>query len=226
MISISIYPILFVQIAFHKAGNRWWYTILWVIFTWVLTFFVVFSWGDMGEIPERFHKSDGLESCGQNPGPKLYCMGYDESFERFVNKGLTPSHQVMLLNKLSYWAIHAIIPIIILDWWWEKPPTDAQQPNKQPRGSFSHALDPFVAVITNRVSLTILEFFTMSLGTYNLVKYVMFRKALGDAYGGGEGDSVFGGWTYGQFVALFVWIPIAGKFLSLMIGKCHVSFFE
>ncbi|KAJ3459180.1 hypothetical protein MRS44_015253 [Fusarium solani] len=217
MISISIYPILFVQIALHKTGNRWWCTMLWVIFTWVVAYFIAFSWREADEIPERFRENDGLESCGQNAGPKLYCMNYDESFDGFAYNGLMPSRQSMLLNKLSYWAIHSIIPIIILDWLWKSPFSVLLDSNDTHFRSLNRALDKFVASITSQVALTILELFTMGLGTYNLAEFVIFRKALGDIYGEGEGDSVFGGWTYGQFVALFVWIPITGKFLSLLI---------
>lgn len=216
MVSISIYPIISVQIALHKTQNRWWYTLLWVVFTWAMTFVILDSgYADKEEAEKSFKQDAGLKSCGQNAGPKIYCLNYGESEEGFAYNGLTQEEESILSSKFTYWAIHGIIPVLLWDWFMK-----GLVPVFFPTEELTrHRLYLFSTAITSQPVLTLLELFTMALGTYNLASFVMFRNALGDIYGEGESDSVFGGWSYGQFVALFVWLPILGKFLSVLLGK-------
>ncbi|UPK99925.1 hypothetical protein LCI18_010860 [Fusarium solani-melongenae] len=213
MVSISIYPILSVQIALHKTQNRWWYTLLWVVFTWMMAYVILISgWADKVEAEKSFKQDAGLKSCGQNAGPKIYCLNYGESDEGFAYNGLMQEEESILSSKFTYWAIHGIIPILLWDWFM-KGFVPVLFPTKELTG---HRWYRLLTAVTSQLALTLLELFTMALGTYNLANFVMFRSALGDTYGEGQSDPVFGGWSYGQFVALFVWMPILGKFLSVL----------
>lgn len=216
MVSSSIYPITSVQIALHKTRNRWWYTLLWVVFTWTMAYAIALSGYATGEqIDKRFKQDSGLSSCGQNAGPKIYCLSYGISDEGFAYNGLTLPSEGILGRKFTYWTINGIVPFLLLDWI-----TKGVLPlffSKE--RLMRHRSYQVSTAVTSQPTLTALELFTIGLGTYNLATFVMFRNALGDTYGKGESGSVFGGWSYGQFVALFVWMPILGKFLSLLIGK-------
>ncbi|KAI8711479.1 hypothetical protein NCS52_01411400 [Fusarium sp. LHS14.1] len=221
IVSSSMFPILSVQIALHRTENRWWYTLLWVFFTWVMVLTIPFSGPRSREEVEKYFKSNaGLASCGQNAGPKTYCMNYAESDEGYTYNGLENETQISFSGRFTYWVIHGIMPFLLWDWF-----VKGVLPFFIPRkGITRHILYLVLSAGTGQPMLRFLELFTMILSIYNLVSFIIERKNVGSIYGGGDSDSVYGGWSSRQFVALFVWFPVVGKFVSILVGKSEASF--
>ncbi|KAM0431371.1 hypothetical protein ACHAPT_005348 [Fusarium lateritium] len=224
MVPTIMYPLIFIQVLLHKTHNRWWYTLLWVVFTWAMAIVITtYDTSNQAENVWRFREGAGLEACGQNPGPKIYCMSSspadDFTYGHNEPYGLEVTVAGVLEEDVGYWAIHGLVPVLMLDWIFNC--IFLLFPQKAATGVYYaiRELETFWTSMMNQVTWTAIELFAMGLGAYRLQGFVKFRREVGEAYGGGESDSVFGGWTFGQFVALFVWFPIIGKFLSIIIGK-------
>ncbi|CVL07311.1 uncharacterized protein FMAN_15385 [Fusarium mangiferae] len=144
--------------------------------------------------PERFlgslRKNAKLEKCGNNPGPMSFCLGAQL-------RGLTKTQQTFALTKKMVYAVYVLCTLLLID--------DTvrflrkRRPDSQIYRWVSFAFYPLLfAGLTSLI-----------IGLIDLVAAFHRIKELN----GGEHS-----WSFGQFVAVSVWGPMALKLIGALLS--------
>ncbi|KAM5386950.1 hypothetical protein ACJZ2D_000243 [Fusarium nematophilum] len=199
LVFAGMYPVLLLQLYFHRAGRRWLYTLVLSCVDWLLV--VVYSAQSKKPVhPKRFWKNlketSAVAACGGNPGPMSYCLGPLQGHG---------SEFFKLSVKLQP-ALHLLSAVVFLNWFlqtkclrgWFRKRTKSWVGEKT-----RHLLEDSLWLLVQACALAM-----MGIGLYDVV------SALSDMYLSREGGIA---WGFGQLVALAIWIPVVAKFVYLFI---------
>lgn len=218
LVTAGMYPILLVQLLLNERRPRWWYTTLLVVLNWILM--IVATQGhevdDIG-FERHLKETSGVEQCGGNPGPMSYCR------EPHNKSGMI----FLPITRRTRFIIHLISAFLVVDWiiwvwqYWrnnrsQKVAGPGLQAQAQGIGSpqkinsifvkFQTAIEMVAKFVWP--ALELLTFAMMILSLYELTKLMSLHT--------GENAEA---WSFGQLVAVAVWLPVIFKLGSLIIGE-------
>lgn len=197
----GVFPLLCVQYMLHRYGKRWWYTFALVWITLIMAL-VIQARRDLlvskFDVLWAIFKADRpVASCGNNANPMVYCNVYSESS-----------------TDVEVWANMMYMQIVLLTIDFFVPSLEKTRPvktmimnlsmyeNKSPvyawirRAFWPYFIIFFCFLLQISLLLTTVAYFELFLATTSMSI---------DINGLGQ-------WSFGQFVALLVWVPTLFKF--------------
>lgn len=217
LITAGMYPVLFVQLLLHERRARWWYTMLLVFLNWILMI-VATQTREVDDVgfEEHLQETSAIAQCGGNPGPMSYChaMQHRENFG------------FLSITREGRPVVHVITAFLIIDWiicFWRDWRKQSNKDIPDLRQQQSHRIKS-----TNKIK-TLLDKVKNDSGTalwivWSLMQLLTFAMMVVSLYelvqllGLHTGEDA-PSWSFGQLVAVAVWLPVIFKLASLALGK-------
>ncbi|KAF5656299.1 hypothetical protein FHETE_11059 [Fusarium heterosporum] len=207
LITTGMYPVLMAQIAMHRAGERRFYTLFFVVLSWILMI-IITEFQDFNDTAFENHlkQVSTVVACGNNPGPMSFCQGIKDR----------ASYEFFALTLAARFAVHIIISCLIIDWALHFANTHftAGRTKYTQIGGGTRSLFAFAEVKGVKPFLSIfwaaLELLTISLVLIGLRQLVGLLDMHSE-------DGGLSAWGFGQLVAVAIWFPVIIKFISLNI---------
>jgi hypothetical protein len=213
LITAGMYPVLMAQLVMHRAGQRRFYTLFFVVLSWILmTIITEFQDFNAAEFEQHLKQVSNVGACGNMPGPMSFCQGIKDR----------DSYEFFSLTLASRFAVHTIVSCLIIDWavHFANKRLSGDKIKYAQIGGETRSLFAFAETKGIKLFLGIfwaaVELLTVSLifiGLRELVELFDMHQA----------DGGLSTWGFGQLVAVAIWFPIMIKFISLNIGKYLVS---
>ncbi|KAG9506321.1 hypothetical protein J7337_003304 [Fusarium musae] len=103
----GIYSVLMAQLLMHRAGERRFYTLFFVVLSWVLmTVITEFQDFNADAFEQHLKQVSTIDACGGNPGPMSFCQGI---------KGEN-SYDFFNVTLACRFAIHITTSCLIIEW--------------------------------------------------------------------------------------------------------------
>lgn len=221
LITAGVYPVFLIQLVLHRHGNRWWYTMFLTLLDWALLLAVSrVKEVDASSFQDHLIDNAPIEACGHNPGPMSFCQGEEQrkdlNFFTITIWGRVMAHVIAGFLILD-WVIH------IVRYYWKRANTEERRATyrfllrRWPRliNSF-RAVESFstpIAVLwVVEVSWILVQFLTvamMGISLWESIRLLEFHMTAEEQTP----------WSFGQLIAVTVWLPLLFKFVSLVIGK-------
>ncbi|KAI0376554.1 hypothetical protein F5Y04DRAFT_285865 [Hypomontagnella monticulosa] len=197
----EMFPVLLGQVILLRAERHWWYTIFLTTIVFVLgvTCNYVTKQPDYAVLWEHFKESDPVEKCGGNPNPATYCFFHLQGIEFTPNYSKSNLINFSGLSWVRYWAIAFILLSLILRIPRVREYLTTKPFYKRHRGAFNKLL--WFAWTGLQTLLVIC-----------LTSYLVYLGRVFTAYSGGTEA-----WTFGQLIAVLVWVPLAFKFIFYVV---------
>ncbi|KAM0081532.1 hypothetical protein ACKRZS_006318 [Fusarium odoratissimum] len=107
LITAGMYPVLMAQLVMHRAGERRFYTLFFVVLSWILmTVITEFQDFNADAFEEHLKQVSTVDACGGNPGPMSFCQGIKEK----------NSYDFFNLTLACRFTVHIIVSCLIIDW--------------------------------------------------------------------------------------------------------------
>ncbi|KAF4426550.1 hypothetical protein FACUT_9860 [Fusarium acutatum] len=107
LVTAGMYPVLMAQLVMHRAGERRFYTLFFVVLSWVLmTMITEFQDFNTDSFEQQLKQVWTVDACGGNPGPMSFCQGIKKK----------NSYDFFTVTLESQFAIHVIVSCLIVDW--------------------------------------------------------------------------------------------------------------
>ncbi|KAM0203349.1 hypothetical protein ACHAQI_010410 [Fusarium lateritium] len=207
LITAGMYPVLMAQLVMHRAGQRRFYTLFFVVLSWILmTIITEFQDFNAAEFEEHLKQVSNVGACGNMPGPMSFCQGIKD----------IDSYEFFALTLASRFAVHIIVSCLIIDWavhFANKRLSGGEakytQINGETRSLFAFAETKGIKLFLG-IFWAAVELLTVSLifiGLREMVELLDMHQA----------DGGLSTWGFGQLVAVAIWFPIMIKFISLNI---------
>ena len=207
----SLSCILLAQCSLQRARMHWWYTFVMMTFAFILTV-VIFARRNILMPPadglwEKFKGDVLLPLCGDNPSPMTYCKPpretkfLDNAVQGYAVCGLGALVWVGLLIDQLAFTVSKRYPVVAKSI--SNPKHMLQRKSKIWR-SMSAAYWFTV------------EFLLLVLAVYNVVVLGLILE--------GVDISDIANWSFGQYIAVMIWVPTIAKFTYFNICKSTSSF--
>ena len=223
LVTVGMYPVLMVQLLLHRYGNRWWYTMFLVILNWVFMIIITqASEVDTVAFEKHLRENSGVEACGGNPGPMSYCQGIKDKTDYGY-------FEMTLWRKT---VVHIVSVFLIIDWlvswirwYWIKRDEQGQQQSTQSTGHgqqqrFTNFLKSSVVLTAWSTILWIL-WIAMEILTFAMM--IIALQDLQELLSLHITEEGMAPWSFGQLIAVAVWLPVVFKFAVLLIGESHIA---
>ncbi|KAK3357771.1 hypothetical protein B0T25DRAFT_567020 [Lasiosphaeria hispida] len=227
----SLSCILLVQRSLQRVGMHWWYPFITMTVTYVLALVIFAVQGDLmpsvDGLWERFDSDSQLTLCGGRPSPMTYCRPpYALSFIRDAGS----VYAACFAGSLVWLGLFVDQVASTADSITKKLPTSLHQRLRVPReGKGGRGLDTLKcrlekwkkgkigAWVSKAYSILIsLAVLWMVCGYITTLRPVVARVDIGDT----------SGWSFGQLIALAVWIPTFVKHVYYNIFGIEGGFEE
>lgn len=201
----GIYPIILVQTVLRRYDRRGWYLLG---LLWINTVLAIVIIQRQNELTSTFDtafnmiKDQGtISECGGNPNPMTYCnvegsvvimTSFDNILVYCTVSLLTIDRLVPLLRQSHFWKRCAAKTGIV--WYYEQ------------HKWFRVVVKTFRSIVW--LGWSVIDVFLLYFITYYLYSLV---SANGTFYNNAASDSQ--AWTFGQLIAVLVWLPVATKFV-------------
>ncbi|KAF5682492.1 hypothetical protein FCIRC_4926 [Fusarium circinatum] len=189
LITAGIYPVLFAQLVMHRAGERRFYTLFFVVLSWILmTVIKEFQDFNAEAFEEHLEQVSTVDACGGNPGPMSFCQGIKEK----------NSYDFFNITLACRFVAHIIVSYNI----------KYTQIGGDSRKIFSFA-ETKGAKLSLGVFWAAVELLTVIMIFIGLREMV----ELLDMHSADDGLST---WGFGQLVAVAIWFPVMIKFICII----------
>ncbi|KAM0344172.1 hypothetical protein ACHAPU_007894 [Fusarium lateritium] len=207
LVTAGMYPVLMAQLVMHRAGERRFYTLFFVVLSWILMV-IITEFQDFNDTQFENHlkQVSTVQACGNNPGPMSFCQGIKDR----------ASYEFFALTLASRFAVHVIVSCLILDWALHFANTRFSSGGTKYTqiGGGARSLFAFAEIKAVKLSLSIfwaaLELLTISMIFIGLRELVNLLDMHSE-------DGGLSAWGFGQLVAVAIWFPVMIKFISLNI---------
>lgn len=199
----GLIPLLFVQCLLQRYGMRWWYTfaLLWVTFVLALVVMarensLISSYDTLWEV---FMKNSPVALCGGNANPMVYCDTTGQYWQN-TNAGVT--------------MIYVAMPFLTVDFL--APTMQTLRPFKAALSYLRMLEDQsrMYAWVRNKFWPRFLRFVWFALECVLVLFMCSYFTALVEmAALMNEGANSWGSWSFGQLIAVMVWVPLLFKFV-------------
>jgi hypothetical protein len=190
----TILPVLLVQMTLHRAGMRWLYTLGITVLVTVLA--TAIDSRDLIPSPQilwqHFHQTEAIAACGGNPSPKSYCAA-------------TLWHLQAALPFISPLPMaYVVVPWLLADAVWVRLDRRWELwARVKPRLERHYRWLRFaVGAACHGVWIGL----QLAVGGCMIMYLFDLRRVVQAVL---QGNSP---WTYGQLVAVMVWVPIVSKY--------------
>ncbi|KAK0710854.1 hypothetical protein B0H67DRAFT_646280 [Lasiosphaeris hirsuta] len=227
----SLSCILLIQRSLQRVGMHWWYPFITMTVTYVLALVIFAVQGDLMPSVEglwdRFDSDSQLTLCGSNPSPMTYCRPpYALSFIRDAGS----VYAVCFAGSLVWLGLFVDQVASTANSTTKKLPSSLQRWLRGPReGKWGRGFDTLRCKlgkwkksktgtwVSKLYSILIsLAVFWMVCGYITSLRPVVARVDIGDT----------SGWSFGQLIALVVWIPTLVKHVYYNIFGIEGGFEE
>jgi hypothetical protein len=209
LITAGMYPVLTAQLVMHRAGERRFYTLLFVVLSWILmTVITEFQDFNADAFEEHLKQVSTVDACGGNPGPMSFCQGIKEK----------NSYDFFNLTLACRFTVHIIVSCLIIDCilHFTKTRMTGDKVKYTQIGGESRTIFSFAETKGARLSLGVFW------AAIELLKVIMIFIGLREMVELLDMHSADGGlstWGFGQLVAVAIWFPVMIKFICLSICK-------
>ncbi|KAL7769811.1 hypothetical protein ACKLNR_001195 [Fusarium oxysporum f. sp. zingiberi] len=207
LITAGMYPVLMAQLVMHRAGERRFYTLFFVVLSWILmTVITEFQDFNADAFEEHLKQVSTLDACGGNPGPMSFCQGIKEK----------NSYDFFNLTLACRFTVHIIVSCLIIDWilHFTKTRMTGDKVKYTQIGGESRTIFSFAETKGARLSLGVfwaaielLTIIIIFIGLREMVELLDMHSA----------DGGLSTWGFGQLVAVAIWFPVMIKFICLSI---------
>ncbi|KAI2602744.1 hypothetical protein GGR54DRAFT_487701 [Hypoxylon sp. NC1633] len=201
----GMFPVLIGQVVLQRAGKHWWYTTALTTLVFVLGMVCEAKAGKLSyaTLWAHFAQNDSIEQCGFNPSPYTYCFARFSSGDNlswlYTNTdGFLASSPV---SNIRFWAIAYLL--IDQFFTWSRGRFFVQRAAKLRKVRFAGNI-----IFVWRVLWWISWFLLQCALLIGLVGYIVMLATIFVTYSGGLEE-----WSFGQLVAVMVWVPLTTKFL-------------
>ncbi|SCO84170.1 uncharacterized protein FRV6_08297 [Fusarium oxysporum] len=199
--------VLMAQLVMHRAGERRFYTLFFVVLSWILMAVITeFQDFNADAFEEHLTQVSTVDACGGNPGPMSFCQGIKEK----------NSYDFFNLTLACRFTVHIIVSCLIIDWilHFTKTRMTGDIVKYTQIGGESRTIFSFAETKGARLSLgvfwTAIELLTIIMifiGLREMVKLLDMHSA----------DGGLSTWGFGQLVAVAIWFPVMIKFICLSL---------
>ncbi|KAF5617603.1 uncharacterized protein FTJAE_12621 [Fusarium tjaetaba] len=207
LITAGMYCVLIAQLVMHRAGERRFYTLFFVVLSWVLmTVITEFQDFNADAFEEHLKQVSTVDACGGNPGPMSFCQGIKEK----------NSYDFFNVTLACSFAVHVIVSCLIIDWavHFAKTRMTGDKIKYTKIGGDSRTIFSFAETKGAKLLLGVfwagIELLTVTMIFISL--HELFE--LLDMHSSDGGLST---WGFGQLVAVAIWFPVMIKFVCLSI---------
>ncbi|KAG5814274.1 hypothetical protein H9Q74_002885 [Fusarium xylarioides] len=207
LITAGMYSVLIAQLVMHRAGERRFYTLFFVVLSWILmTVITEFQDFNADAFEEHLKQVSTVDACGGNPGPMSFCQGIKEK----------NSYDFFNITLACRFAIHAIVSCLIIDWavHFVKTRMMGDKIKYTQIGGDSRTIFSFAETKGAKLSLgvfwaaiEILTIIMIFIGLREMIELLDMHSA----------DDGLSTWGFGQLVAVAIWFPVMIKFICLSI---------
>ncbi|WKT43567.1 hypothetical protein QSH57_008403 [Fusarium oxysporum f. sp. vasinfectum] len=201
------YPVLMAQLVMHRAGERRFCTLFFVVLSWILmTVITEFQDFNADAFEEHLKQVSTVDACGGNPGPMSFCQGIKEK----------NSYDFFNLTLACRFTVHIIVSCLIIDWilHFTKTRMTGDKVKYTKIGGESRTIFSFAETKGARLSLGVfwaaielLTIIIIFIGLREMVELLDMHSA----------DGGLSTWGFGQLVAVAIWFPVMIKFICLSI---------
>ncbi|KAF5557293.1 hypothetical protein FNAPI_5506 [Fusarium napiforme] len=214
LVTAGINSVLMAQLVMHRAGERRFYTLFFVVLSWILmTVITEFQDLNADAFEQHLKQVSTVDACGGNPGPMSFCQGIKEK----------NSYDFFNLTLACRFAVHVIVSCLIIDWavHFTKKRMTGDKIKYTKIGGDSRTIFSFVETKGAKLLLGVfwaaIELLTVSTIFTSLHELL----ELLDMHSSDGGLST---WSFGQLVAVAIWFPVMIKFLCLSIFRPRREF--
>ncbi|KAF5694498.1 hypothetical protein FDENT_1110 [Fusarium denticulatum] len=207
LITTGIFPVLMAQLVMHRAGERRFYTLFFVVLSWILmTIITEFQDFNADAFEEHLKQVSTVDACGGNPGPMSFCQGIKEK----------NSYDFFNVTMACRFFTHIIASCLIIDWalHFAKTRMEGDKIKYTQIGGDSRTILSFAETKGAKLSLGVfwaaIELLTVIMIFIGLREMV----ELLDMHSSNDGLPT---WGFGQLVAVAIWSPVMIKFVCLGI---------
>ncbi|KAM0373007.1 hypothetical protein ACHAPZ_007642 [Fusarium culmorum] len=207
LITAGMYPVLMAQLVMHRAGERRFYTLFFVVLSWIfMTIITEFQDFNADAFEQHLKQVSAVEACGNMPGPMSFCQGIKEK----------KSYEFFATTLACRYVVHVIMSCLIIDYifYFIKTRFPKDEVKYTQLGGAAPSFLSFTEMRGARQGLGIfwamVEVLTVAMIFISLNEMVQLLD-MHTAEGG------LSNWGFGQLVAVAIWFPVVIKFLRLNI---------
>ncbi|KAK2597550.1 hypothetical protein N8I77_012329 [Diaporthe amygdali] len=194
----GIYPILLAQFILQQHEMRWWYSFILVLCNFALAMAVkarvAYRVADFDVLWAAFKDATSVDACGGNPNPMVYCNTFSAPWDP-ITMGTFWVYSVMALLVLDFFVHH------LRDSPWIRGTSYTLERANGPSRWWAHM--SFWRPVLRGLRF-FHEYILVLLAGFYFVSMLVMTSAMRDS---------LGNWSYGQLVAVTVWVPTLTKFL-------------
>ncbi|RBR07563.1 hypothetical protein FVER53590_12692 [Fusarium verticillioides] len=207
LITAGNYPVLLAQLVMHRAGERRFYTLFFVVLSWILMAVITeFQHFHADAFEQHLKQVSTVDACGGNPGPMSFCQGIKEK----------NSYDFFNVTLACRFAIHAIALCLIIDWavHFAKTRMTGDKIKYTQIGGDSRTIFSFAETRGAKISLGV---FWAALELLTVIMIFIGLREMVELLDMHSADSGLSTWGFGQLVAVAIWFPVMIKFICLTI---------
>jgi hypothetical protein len=207
LITAGMYPVLMAQLVMHRAGERRFYTLFFVVLSWiVMAVMPEFEDLNAAAFEEHLKQVSPVEACGGNPGPMSFCQSIK------VKK----SYEFFALTIGFQFIVHIIASCLVIDWivQFAKTRMAGDKVKYMQIGRESQTIFSFAETKASKLAL---GFFWATIEIFNIIMVLIGLREMIDLLGMYLADGGPSTWGFGQLVAVAIWFPVMIKFICLNI---------
>jgi hypothetical protein len=209
LITAGMYPVLLAQLVMHRAGERRFYTLFFVLLSWIfMTVITEFQDFNADAFEQHLKQVSTVEACGNMPGPMSFCQGIKEK----------ESYEFFAVTLACRHVVHVIVSCLIIDYivYFANSRFSGEKVKYTQLGGATPSFLSFTETKGARRSLGVFWVMVEILTTAMIIISLLEMVQLLDMHTAEGGLSA---WGFGQLVAVAIWFPVMIKFLCLNIGE-------
>ncbi|CVL06141.1 uncharacterized protein FMAN_03872 [Fusarium mangiferae] len=207
LITAGMYPVLIAPLVMHRAGERRFYTLFFVVLSWILmTVITEFQDFNADAFEEHLKQVSTVVACGGNPGPMSFCQGIKEK----------NSYDFFNVTLACRFAVHIIVSCLIMDWivHFAKTQMTGDKIKYTQIGGDSRTIFSFAETKGAKLLLAV---FWAAIEILTVIMIFIGLREMVELLDMHSSDSGLSTWGFGQLVAVAIWFPVMIKFVCLSI---------
>ncbi|KAI1029336.1 hypothetical protein LB504_010778 [Fusarium proliferatum] len=207
LITAGMYPVLIAPLVMHRAGERQFYTLFFVVLSWILmTVITEFQDFNADAFEEHLKQVSTVVACGGNPGPMSFCQGIKEK----------NSYDFFNVTLACRFAVHIIVSCLIMDWivHFAKTQITGDKIKYTQIGGDSRTIFSFAETKGAKLLLAV---FWAAIEILTVIMIFIGLREMVELLDMHSSDSGLSTWGFGQLVAVAIWFPVMIKFVCLSI---------
>ncbi|CAG2011652.1 unnamed protein product [Fusarium graminearum] len=207
LITAGMYPVLMAQLVMHRAGERRFYTLLFVVLSWIfMTIITEFQDFNADAFEQHLKQVSAVEACGNMPGPMSFCQGIKEK----------KSYEFFATTLACRYVVHVIMSCLIIDYIFYFIKTHFSK-DEVKYTQLGGAAPSFLSFTETRGARRGLGIFWAMVEVLTVVMIFVSLHEMVQLLDMHTEEGGLSNWGFGQLVAVAIWFPVVIKFLCLNI---------